>query len=170
MRSGLCLGYTLLLLLPAIAPRAEPEVLGWLESVYLQPSGVRLRAKLDTGAKTSSIHVTDLTTYEVDDALWVSFSIPYKESKHDTEFQYVTFEKPVIRETRIKEHIGDSTERYVVEIEFCLNGNLYLSPFTLADRANFNYKILLGRTTLKNRVLVDPARSFTATKRSCSKN
>ena len=159
-------GLAALLFLTAVPVRAEPQLLGWLESVYLQPSGVRLRAKLDTGALTSSIHAEELMTFQQDGQLWVRFTIPYKDRKREPEYKYLTLERPVIRETLVKEHVGDSRPRYVVDIEFCLNGRHYHSHFTLADRSNFNYKILLGRRTLKNKVIVDPAHSFTA-KNSC---
>ena len=146
---------------------AQPEVLGWLEAAYLLPSGIRLRAKLDTGARTSSIHAIDIEPYEKDGEPWVRFSVPYKPDKDVDEYEYLALEKPVIRETRIKEHVGESNTRYVVELEYCLNGKHYHTPFTLADRSNFHYPVLLGRLSLRNKVLVDPSRSFTANE-SCS--
>jgi len=157
--------YSLLILFQS-SSNAELEVLGWLESAYVQPWGIKLRTKLDTGARTSSIHVADIEPFQKNDELWVRFSIPYKVSKNDPEYKNIIVEKPVIRETRIKEHVGESKTRYVVEIEFCLNGKHYLTPFTLADRSNYNYPMLLGRLTLKDKLLVDPSRSFTANK-SC---
>ncbi len=166
IRKTICYPLCLLFTLLHFPARAEQEVLGWLEAVYLQPWGIRLRTKLDTGARTSSIHVTGIETYHVDDQLWVRFTIPYRDKKDDPELQEVVLERPVIREARIKEHVGESVSRYVVEIEFCLNGKHYATPFTLADRSNFNYPMLLGRTTMKGNVMVDPGRTFTANK-SC---
>lgn len=146
---------------------AEPEVLGWLESAYIQPWGIKVRAKLDTGALTSSIHVTDIETYQKNNELWVRFTLPRPKSKKNTQTQNeIIVDKPVIKETKIKEHVGDSTVRYVVEIEFCLNGKHYTTPVTLADRSNFHYPLLLGRRTLQHNLIVDPGKTFTANK-SC---
>ena len=148
---------------------AEPEVLGWLESAYIQPWGIKVRAKLDTGARTSSIHVIDIETYQMNDELWVSFTLPYPRGKNERDQKKIKVEKPVIRETKIKEHVGDSTSRYVVEIEFCLNGKNYQTLVTLADRSNFHYPLLLGRMTLENNLIVDPGKTFTASKSCLSK-
>ncbi len=145
---------------------AEPEVMGWLESAYIQPWNIKVRAKLDTGARTSSIHATNIETYQVDDELWVRFTITEPKSKDQPVEKEYSVEKPVIRETKIKEHVGESRSRYIVEINFCLNGKDYVTPVTLADRSNFHYPLLLGRRTLKGNLIVDPAKTFTSSK-SC---
>ncbi len=145
---------------------AEPEVLGWLESAYIQPWNIKVRAKLDTGARTSSIHATNIEPYQVDDEPWVRFTITEPKSKRQPVEREIRVEKPVIKETKIKEHVGESKFRYVVEIEFCLNGKHYTTPVTLADRSNFHYPLLLGRLTLKDSLIVDPAKIFTSSK-SC---
>ncbi len=146
---------------------AEPEVLGWLESALIKPWGIKVRAKLDSGALTSSIHATQIEEYHVDDELWVRFTLtqPINKKNNQSEKKIVV-ERPVIRETKIKEHIGDSMIRYVIEMEFCLNGKNYKTPVTLTDRSNFHYPLLLGRRTLKDNVLIDPGKTFTANK-SC---
>ncbi len=146
---------------------AESEILGWLESAYIKPWNIRVRAKLDTGALTSSIHATDIETYQLHDELWVRFTLNQPAGKKNTRVkEKIIVEKPVIKETKIKEHIGDSVLRYVVEMEFCMNGKHYITLVTLTDRSNFHYPLLLGRRTLKEHVLIDPGKSFTANK-SC---
>ncbi|GJM06065.1 MAG: hypothetical protein DHS20C09_20610 [marine bacterium B5-7] len=146
---------------------AEPEILGWLESAVIKPWGIKVRAKLDSGALTSSIHATEIEIYKIDDETWVRFALTQPANKSGTQAETkVIVEKPVIKETKIKEHTGDSMLRYVVEMEFCLNGRNYRTPVTLVDRTNFHYPLLLGRRTLKNNVLIDPSKTFTANK-SC---
>lgn len=145
---------------------AEPEVLGWLETAYIKPWDIKVRAKLDTGALTSSIHATEIEPFQVNDELWVRFTLPRLGKKGKPVKKGIKVEKPVIRETKIKEHVGESTFRYIVEIDFCLNGKHYLTPVTLADRSNFHYPLLLGRRTLKENVIVDSAKTFTSSK-SC---
>jgi len=160
-------GILLLLTVSVYSPvNAEPEVLGWLESAYIEPWGIKVRAKLDTGARTSSMHATSIEPFQINDELWVRFNIPQPVAKDGVVKEDVKVEKPVIRETKIKEHVGESTFRYVVEIEFCLNGRQYLTSVTLADRSNFHYPLLLGRRTLKDHLIIDPAKTFTANK-SC---
>tara|TARA_R110000782_G_scaffold124850_13_gene216372 strand:+ start:1879 stop:2397 length:519 start_codon:yes stop_codon:yes gene_type:complete len=146
---------------------AEPEVLGWLESAVIKPWGIKVRAKLDSGALTSSIHATHIETYEIGDETWVKFTLTQPKNKSGTQVETkIIVEKPVIKETKIKEHSGDSMLRYVVEMKLCLNGRNYITPVTLVDRTNFHYPLLLGRRTLKNNVLIDPSKTFTANK-SC---
>jgi len=143
---------------------AEPEVLGWLESAYVQPWGIKVRAKLDTGARTSSIHATDIEPYKFNDELWVRFTLTDPKRKEGLDQKVISVDKPVIRETKIKEHIGDSTSRYIIELEICLNGKNYNTPVTLADRSNFHYPLLLGRVTLADKLIIDPGKTFTANK------
>ncbi len=144
---------------------AEPEVLGWLESAFIKPWDMKVRAKLDTGALTSSIHATNIEDYLVDDELWVRFTLTQPmNKKHNQHEKKIIVEKPVLKETKVKEHIGDSVSRYVVELEFCLNGKDYVTPVTLTDRSNFHYPLLLGRRTLKDNLLIDPGKTFTANK------
>jgi hypothetical protein len=135
--------------------QAKPVVLGWLESFYLP--GERMVAKLDTGAKTSSVHAKNIEVMEKDGIPWVSFTIPSKNKAYPG----VYLERPLLRETRVKEHIGKSKPRYVVGLDFCLGGKLYTAEFTLADRDNFNYRVILGRSMLQGNIIVDPAKKFT---------
>lgn len=144
---------------------AEPEVLGWLESAYIKPWDIKVRAKLDTGALTSSIHATHIEEFQMDDELWVRFTLTQPmNKKHNQLEKQIVVEKPVIKETKIKEHVGDSVSRYVVEMEFCLNGKDYITAVTLTDRSNFHYPLLLGRRTLKDNLLIDPGKTFIANK------
>ncbi|MFT5396014.1 MAG: hypothetical protein ACI85N_001203 [Gammaproteobacteria bacterium] len=167
MKKSLSYGFLLLSVLLHYSVNAEPEVLGWLESAYIKPWDIKVRAKLDTGARTSSLHATDIETYQINDATWVRFTLTQPGSKNGNQPEKkITVERPLIKETKIKEHLGDSMLRNVVEMKFCLNGRNYITPVTLADRTNFHYPLLLGRRTLKDNLLIDPGKSFTA-KKSC---
>ena len=135
---------------------AEPRVLGWLESVYLRPTQDRLVAKLDTGARTSSISATNIQLMEKDGETWVGFTIPSK----DKAYSGIYLERPLSRKTRVKEHLGKSKARYVVELDICLAGKFYTAEFTLANRENFNYRVILGRGMLRGNIVVDPGQKF----------
>jgi hypothetical protein len=132
-------------------------VAGWLEYVVLEPWHIKLRAKLDTGAKTSSLHAVDIERFKRDGAHWVRFRTADKKSDAITQ----AIELPLKREVKIKSHHKRAATRPVVELSFCLNGHVYLSEFSLIDRGRFNYPILLGRRVLKQGILVDASTTFT---------
>lgn len=129
-------------------------IAGWVEEIVLAPSQTRYRAKLDTGAKTSSIHALHIEEFERDGQQWVRFQLPRGQGKKSKE---TTLEVPLYRKTLIKRHKLDSAKRYVVELGFCMDSQYYETQFTLADRSNFIYPVLLGRRFLENKVIVDSA-------------
>lgn len=141
-----------------------PDTLGWLEGAYLQPWGVRVRAKLDSGALTSSIHAEDIETYSVDGEQWVRFLFPF--GGREGYGNGFIIDKPLLREVNIKEHDSENSVRYVIELDICISGNTFPVEFSLANRSKFNYPIILGRKALSGRYLVDPGRSFLG-KRTC---
>jgi len=156
-------------LLVSASAEAKPRTLGWLEWAYMEPGHLRLKAKLDTGARTSSIDAVDVEPFERDQKHWVRFRIPLSKRLEDTNLSKDIFlERPVVRETLIKDHLNESMTRYVVNIDVCLGGITFTTPVTLADRHRFNYPLLLGRIALQGRAVVDAAQKFTD-ERSCHK-
>lgn len=132
-------------------------IAGWLESIILAPWQIKLRAKLDTGAKTSSIHAENIERFERDGQTWLRFDLPKGRHKKTAR---QTIEVPLLRDVQIKRHKLPSVTRSVVEMSFCINAHYYTTQFTLADRGNYNYPVLLGRRFLKNNILVDSAKIF----------
>ncbi len=144
--------------LPAAAAQKNERIIaGWLEMVVLHPWQIKLKAKLDSGAKTSSIHADNLEYFERDEKTWIRFDLPKGWSKKAGVY---TIEVPLLREVKIKRHKLPPMTRPVVEMSFCIDSHLYSAQFTLADRGNFNYPVLLGRRFLKDSVLIDPAATF----------
>lgn len=137
----------------AESPR-ERVIMGWLESVFFRPWNVRLTAKLDTGANTSSLHAERLERFTRDGRKWVRFTVVKNEDK-----RYVV-ERPVVRTASIKQHGKGSAQREVVTMVLCKNGREYETEFTLVDRSNFSYPVLLGRSFLKHAALVDAGATF----------
>lgn len=132
-------------------------VAGWLEAAVLSPWKIRLPAKLDTGAKTSSIHATGIEKFKRDGRIWVRFKLPKGKLKKTGD---IIAETPLLREVAIKRHNLDPAIRPVVELAFCIDSHFYRAEFTLADRSKFNYPVLLGRRFLKNNILVDAGQTF----------
>ena len=151
----------------ALAAAAAPRTLGWLEWAWLEPGHIRLKAKLDSGAKTSSIDAVDIQTFERADKRWVRFRVPLSKRPEDSDrSDDLVLELPIAREIRIKDHDHESQPRYVVYLDFCVGNRALHIPVTLADRKQFNYPLLLGREALAGVALIDLARIFTA-KRHC---
>ena len=153
-------GLLLLATPPAFAAPgdAQPEVLGWLQSIALMPYEARLTAKLDTGAKTSAMHAENVKMFKRQFKHYVGFTVPVKRNKVE---QDIYFELPVLRHSRVKSAARNETEvRPVVELSFCIDGRLFSAPFSLDDRSNFNYPVLLGRDFLATGFVVDPAQKF----------
>lgn len=133
----------------------EKLVMGWLETVFLQPINLRVTAKLDTGAKTSSVHAGKVERFERDGVPWVRFAFIAGEDKKS-----LLIERPLVRTAIIKERQSRSSTRDVVKLTICKNGKYYETEFTLNDRSNFNYPILLGRSFLAEVALVDSSSTF----------
>lgn len=138
--------------IPAVS---EKVVMGWLETVFLLPSNLPVTAKLDTGAKTSSVHARSVEHFTQQGKEWVRFR--FQAERGDST---ITMERPLVRTAVIKERQSNSSTRDVVMLSVCKNGRVYETEFTLNDRSNFNYPILLGRSFLENVALVDASETF----------
>ncbi len=140
----------------AFADRPSPqerEVLGWVEYVEFEKPRVRLKAKLDTGATTSSLNAMNLRRFRRGGQSWVRFDV----LDPDRRGERIAFEAPVVRMARIRRHDGQFQERPVVYLDMCL-GHVHLRrQFTLIDRSDFNYQVLVGRNFLRGYIVVDSA-------------
>ena len=147
---------------PSAKPETPPKqrvIMGWLESIFIRPWNRRLTAKLDTGAKTSSLHAGKIEHFSKNGEEWVRFSIGDIEDKR---LPPITVEQPLLRTVNIKCKGEDCqpSKRDVVLLTLCKNGREYPVEFNLVDRSNFNYPVLLGRSFLKEVALVDANETF----------
>ncbi len=162
----LILAFPLLLLGPvANAGDDHPEQIGWVEPLSIDRGRVTVKAKVDSGALTSSINAEDIERFEKDDEDWVRFVLVLK--TFDGDVERVPMERPLFRNVRIKEHEGEFDRRPVVKLDFCFNGKKHRAQFNLVDRSRFLYPVLLGRRFLADRVVINPARRY-MTKAKCS--
>lgn len=134
-------------------------IMGWLESIFIRPWNRRLTAKLDTGAKSSSLHADRIEHFGKNGEDWVRFNLGDIEDK---KLPPITVEKPLLRTVNIKCKGDDCqpSKRDVVLLTLCKNGKEYETEFNLVDRSNFNYPVLLGRSFLKDVALVDASETF----------
>lgn len=154
MRTKLLVLCCLILFVPVTNPSIAKEVVGWVENVKVYPGGIIVKAKIDSGAKTSSLDCECITPIKKDGQDWLSFSV----ENHKGEI--VRLEKPVTRIARIKRHFGQEQERYVVKLGICLGSIYREEEVTLVDRSGFNYALLVGRNFLGEDFLIDPSVTF----------
>jgi len=144
----------------ATAVAEAKQVVGWVEKVRIYPGDLLIQAKLDTGAKTSSLNCDCMNFFERNGVEWVRFSLTNDEGAT------VSLEREIYRNSQIKRHFGENQERPVVKLGVCL-GNAYQEvEVNLVDRGGLNYQMLIGRTALEGRFVIDPAATYT-TKPRC---
>ncbi|QIK67347.1 ATP-dependent zinc protease [Nocardioides sp. HDW12B] len=133
-------------------------VAGWREWVSLPDVGVTwIKAKLDTGARTSAIHAFDITETEQEGAPWVRFSVhPWQGSDEDA----VEVSLPVLDRREVRSSSGHSEERLVVCMDVTLMGIVTPAEVTLSRRDEMGFRMLIGREALAQGFAVDPSRSY----------
>ena len=133
-------------------------IIGWREWVEMPGRGVRrVKAKVDTGAKTSSLHVSKLVEFERDGAPWVSFRIhPFQRRRE----KFKKAEAPIVDIRSVRSSSGQAARRPVIATEIVLAGQRWQVELTLADRSQMGFRMLLGREAFRGRFLVDVAGSF----------
>ena len=135
----------------------QKEIIGAIEWLYMDPPGKNFRARVDSGAETSSLSAADIVEFERDGDDWVRFVF-----QHDSSDEAVEFELPIKRAVLIRQLLAEETERrFVVEIDVRLGDQLQSTEFMLTDRGRMTYPISLGRAFLMDLYVVDVSRSFT---------
>jgi len=142
---------SLVYITPAAALTIEKQIAGWVEEVIVMPGEMNFKAKLDTGALTSSINAKDIVEFERDGEIWIRFEIinDHQESK--------VIELPQVRTVKIKRHFGKSQKRHVVNMGFCLGDVFKETQVSLVNREKFIYKLLIGRRFIRDNFIVDPS-------------
>lgn len=142
--------------------RAPPTLLGWREWVALPDLGVRrIKAKLDTGARTSSLHAFHLKRFTLDGKPMARFDIhPVQRSTDAT----VRVEAEIVDERLVRNSGGHEELRPVVVTTLELGGERWPIELTLTRRDDMGFRMLLGRQALRRRAAVDPGRSYLAGK------
>lgn len=125
------------------AETSEKITIGAVEEIILLPWGVRLMARIDTGATTSSLDVCD---YKVD-GNYVNFSMSIRCGGHKVR-------RPLLGWKEVRTSEG-SERRPVVLVEMCLGPKLIKTHVTLNDRSHMDYPVLVGRRTLRGKFVVD---------------
>ncbi|MGH1370884.1 MAG: ATP-dependent zinc protease family protein [Cellvibrionaceae bacterium] len=141
----------------AALPDHKMTLIGQVEYVDIFPTGLRQKARIDTGAETSSIDARDITEFERDGKPWLQFSVIDRVSE-----EAIVFKLPIERTVLIKRHGADRTRRYVVSMTIAIGDLRDSVEMTLADREQFDYPVLIGRNFLQGQAIVDVSRKFIA--------
>lgn len=137
--------------------KKEKTVLGWREWVTLPSiSKFPIKAKVDTGAKTSALHAHDIEVFKVKNKTWVSFEL----------VPSIKMKRPILTKAllvcyrNVKTSVGHQSMRPVIQSVIRIGGEEFHIELTLVNRSLMGYRMLIGRQALKKRFLINPSRSF----------
>ncbi len=138
--------------------KSNSTVVGWREWIGLPDLGINvIKAKVDTGARTSALHVEDLRTTRRGNKRWVKFTIyPLQRSRKKS----VRASALLVDERSIRSSSGHREMRPVIETQLAMAGGLWLVEITLTSRNDMGFRMLLGRQAVRGHGIVDPSRSF----------
>lgn len=140
--------------------KSKPNLatIGWREWVSLPDLGVKsIKAKVDTGARSSSLHAFDIEEFQRDNQQWVRFSIhPVQRKAKPT----VAAEAQVLEYRSVRSSSGKASRRPVILTSLQLLGETLQVELTLANRDEMGFRMLLGREAFRGRFLVDAGNSY----------
>ena len=133
-------------------------VIGWREWVGLPDLGIKsIKAKVDTGARSSSLHAFNLHEFERDGVKWVQFQVHPVQRKRD---EIVEVEAKVLDSRSVRSSSGKAAIRPVIVTNVELFGVVWPVELTLASRDEMGFRMLLGRQAFRGRFLVDAGKSY----------
>ena len=141
----------------------EKQVVGWIEHVTILPQNLKVKAKLDTGARNSSLNAVNLVEFKRGEDTFVRFDLTNWKGRTET------IEAKVIRIAKIKKHKSEPQLRPVIRIGICLKKTYKEVEVNLVNRSKFNYQMLIGRSFLIDDFVIDSSKTNTV-KTDCTKD
>lgn len=136
--------------------------IGWREWIGLPELGIaKIKAKIDTGARTSALHAFSLEPFEENGVDKIAFQIHPLQHDNETVIKCVA---TVVDRRLVTDSGGHEEERYVIYTPISVAGHTWPIEITLTERENMLFRMLIGRSALRKRYIVNPARSFITTK------
>ena len=131
---------------------------GWREWICLPELKLpMMKAKIDTGARTSCLHAFSVEEFLKNNKKWVRFGLHPLQNDADTE---VYCEAEVKDERTVTDSGGHKEMRYVISTDVMLNEQRWPIEITLTNRDTMRFRVLLGRTAMEQKIIVDPGQSF----------
>ena len=122
---------------------------------------VAIKAKLDTGAKTSALHAWDLSVREVEGRQWIQFHVY---PSHGKKAAFIVCEAPVSDRRWVTISNGERELRYVIATNLQIGFSCWPIELSLTNREAMECPMIIGREALRNHAIVDPMASFLAGK------
>jgi hypothetical protein len=139
-------------------PPVEPMRLGWREWVRLPELVTEpIKAKLDTGARTSTLHAFWIEPFEHQQQTWLRFAVHPRRRKT----RAIECQAPISDRRWVTDSGGHREHRYIIETCLTIGAQSRRIEMTLTNRDNMLFPMLLGRTALRQLAWVDPAASYT---------
>ncbi len=138
-------------------PQPGPKkllIIGEAEYITIKPGNIHLKARVDTGATTSSIHATDIKLFERNGKKWVRFNLVRASGEK------FALERPVVRTIEVKRHGMKQQSRPVVTLHLVMGPIAKTTEFSLTDRSQYKFPVLIGRSFLKGVAMVDVNRDY----------
>lgn len=141
---------------PATAGELQLPIIGAVEWARIEPPGLRLEARIDTGAETTSIHAEEIALVEIDGKRYVRYVLtdPQSGERHEMETR-------LRRRVLIRQADNVLDRRFVVRLWVTLGEQRSRIELTLSDRADMEYPLLIGRNMLTDAAVVDVSRRHT---------
>ena len=138
--------------------QTELKVIGWREWVCLPELGIRrIKAKVDSGARSSSLHAFDIERFIQDDEEWVRFKVHPIQKRTTTVLEL----EAKLHDTRpVRSSSGQAVVRPVIRTNISMLGLTWPIELTLANRDQMGFRMLLGRQAFRNRFLLDAGKSY----------
>ncbi|GLS92146.1 ATP-dependent Zn protease [Psychromonas marina] len=135
----------------------DKTILGQAEWVYVSTAKENFKGRIDTGAATSSINAVDMERFERDGQKWVRFNLAHSEGEKAD-----VIEAKIIRIAKIIQSSkpGVENERPVVKLHVRIGDVAHLTEFTLTNRLHMEYPVLIGRSFMRDVILVDVSKEY----------
>ncbi len=134
------------------------KIIGWREWVSLPEIGIpAIKAKIDTGARTSALHAFKLEPFEAGGLRKIRFGVHPLQKRKDIEIFCIA---DIIDQRRVKDSSGNIEKRYVINTVVSMGIMQWPIEITLTSRHNMLHRMLLGRSAVKKSLLIDPGRSY----------
>lgn len=136
----------------------DKEIIGWREWLALPALGIpAIKAKVDTGARTSALHAFELEPFDEHGVSKVRFGIHPLQRRDDPALYCVA---DVVDQRIVSDSGGHREERFVIRTPLAIGQTTWNIELTLTNRDTMLFRMLLGRTAMRNRLIVDPSLSY----------